>query len=347
MIPKLLLPPQHITPKQVIPSTSLKLAMPYFNHAISSTPLYPSIRHTAGFDYSINIPTNQLFTNVDNQSNKFFKKFHNLDDIPHNTAHFLINSMQVMEKFPSIRAIKENAIINMLDALPKNKHKNILAAGCGHGVDAKIIAKYLDNGEVIAIDSSKRMIKEAVKLSDHSKIIYKHINLNDMAACRANTKYFDACHADRLLVSSPDYKMLFQNLISLVKPNGIVSITDVDALSIIFYPYNSVTKVILKQLQSDFVNPFMGRELPELFIDNELVDIEVTPSVSMVRNFADMCQIFQFEEIIASATKNGKLTSNEGEQWFNDMKQADKSRKFMYSVQFFTVQGRIPYVRVS
>ena len=149
----------------------------------------------------------------------------------------------------------------------------------------------------------------------------------------------DAAYVDRLFVSSANPNNLFNNIIRLIKPLGIISITDVDALSIILYPYNKTTQIILDKLQQGFVNPYMGRKLPELFIHDRINNFEVNPAISMVRNFQDLCKIFNFHETIDSLVFEGKLTVSEGNDWLNNMNTASNDGKFMYSVTFYTVQG--------
>ena len=274
----------------------------------------------------------------------YFKQFHQLDDISPDTAQFLIESMKVMLKFPCIAGIKQSSINNMLDLMFKNslsKFPQILEIGCGHGIDAKSIAEKLDYGQVIAADSSQRMINEALRLCAHSKV--KYLCADDRQMFNLGyARYFDACHADRLLVSSSDYKQLFQNILLLVKPSGVLSITDVDASSIIIEPASRTTQIILTQLKQNFINKSMGSELNNLFSENQLQNITVESFQSTVTSFNDLCKIFQFDEIVKTLVERQTLTTNEGKQWFNDMYQAESTGNFKYTVMFHTVQGTLP-----
>ena len=83
----------------------------------------------------------------------------------------------------------------------------------------------------------------------------------------------------------------------------------------------------------------MGRQLPELFIDSGLKNIQVTPSVSMVRDFDKLCSIFNFKEIIDEAVESKSITSIQGKTWLDNMSIASSKGKFMYSIIFYTVQG--------
>lgn len=271
----------------------------------------------------------------------FFKDFHNLDNIPIDTAEFLINSMQVMMKLSSIQKIKYDAIKAMLNTMAKNQinKKIILEVGCGHGADAKLIAQLIGGSDkVIAVDSSNRMIKIAKQMSEHSNIEYLAMDVNHLSQ-QGYKKYFNGCHADRLLVSCSDYKKLFQNVLELMQVNSAVAFTDVEPRSIGIHPFDDTTKIIIDQLLQGFVNKSLAGNLPALFIENGLKNIEVIPAISEVRDFEDFCKIFQIKETIKSALESGKLSKKEGDTWFEKMILASKEGKFLYFVTFITVIG--------
>jgi ubiquinone/menaquinone biosynthesis C-methylase UbiE len=264
-----------------------------------------------------------------------FKEFTNLDNSP--DADYLIASMDVMSSLDSIQAIKKRAI----KAMNLKSGDIVLEIGCGHGEDAEAIGEIVeDNGSVVAIDSSQRMIDEAKHRSKQANVYYlvqdaNHLNYPDW--------YFSACHADRLLVSHENYQELFKTIIPFIKPGGVMCFTDVDALSIILSPYNKATRAILDQVHQSFVNSYMGRELPALFIQQGLRDVTVIPEISMVRSFEIMNKIFDFTKIAGEAIRAGKLTQGEFKQWEDSMRTADKEGKFLYCITFFTVLGRVPY----
>ncbi|MBY0272314.1 MAG: methyltransferase domain-containing protein [Alphaproteobacteria bacterium] len=263
-----------------------------------------------------------------------FKEFANLD--MSENADYLIKSMDVMSSLESIKAIKYRA----LDSMCLRPGDRVLEVGCGHGEDAEALGAIVgDTGSVIAIDASKRMIDEAAQRSTQSNVEYLQTDAYDL---NYSDHIFSACHADRLLVSHEDYRGLFKEILRLIKQNGVVCFTDVDALSIILTPFNFITKIILEQIHKSFVNPYMGRILPELFIENGLREIKIIPETSMIRSFETLSEIFQFSQVADSAIEEGKLTRDLSSQWFKEMYQAEKEEKFLYCVTFFTVLGKIP-----
>ena len=266
--------------------------------------------------------------------NFHFEAFSSLDSSKE--ADFLIESMDVMYSLESIRQIKQRAIA----ALNLQPGESVLEAGCGHGEDAAHMGQLVgDNGYVLAIDNSKRMLIEAMKRSHGKNIEYR---LDEVQAISCKDDFFSACHADRLLVGHPDFEAIFQELLRVLKPKGRISITDVDALSIVIHPHNKTTEAILKELKSRFVNPSMGRMLLPLFHKNHLQDIQLFPEISTIRSYETLRKIFKFDDIIAQAIKNGKITPIEAENWQREIHEADQKNDFLYAIMFFTVVGSKP-----
>lgn len=271
---------------------------------------------------------------TNHNDNFHFKEFGHLDNSL--DADYLINSMDVMSSLPCIKSIKKRA----LETMELKYGDNILELGCGHGEDAEAIGKLIGNaGSVVAIDLSQRMINTAQERSKQNNVKYI---VGDAEFLNYTNQTFSACHADRLLVSHHNYQQVFKEITRVLKPNGMVCLTEVDALSIIIYPYNDITKIILDQLCSSFVNPYIGRMLPKLFIEHGLKNITVIPQNSMIQSLKTLRQIFQFDKIAKEAIKKGVLTKLAAEQWINNMKKADEEGKFLYSVTFFTVLGILP-----
>ncbi len=267
--------------------------------------------------------------------NKFhFKSFGNLDDDPN--ADFFINSMDVMHSCQMVQSIKNRAIA----AMNLNIGDKVLEAGCGHGEDAKKISDIVgEQGLVAAIDASHKVINEAQRRYTKDNIHYSVMSVKDL---KFEDNFFSACHTDRLLVGHENYEESFNQLLRVVKPKGTICITDVDALSIIIYPFNDHINKILKQIHRSFVNPYIGRILPELFVKRNLQRIKVIPELLVIDNFDILSQIFHFPSIINILINKQELTIPEANNCMNMMHQASQNGSFIYSVTFFTVVGQKP-----
>ncbi|XVN42088.1 MAG: methyltransferase domain-containing protein [Candidatus Rickettsia vulgarisii] len=261
-----------------------------------------------------------------------FNGFGNLDN--DKNADFLINSMSVMHSLEDVQSIKKRVISNM----NLNTGDTVLEVGCGYGDDAEEIARVIGmEGEVVAVDLSEKMINEAKKRSKQSNVNYTIMSAENL---KFNDNSFSACHADRLLVGHQDYYKIFDEILRVTRPSGTICITDVDALSIIMYPFNNYTGKILKQIQESFVNPFMGRMVPEIFAKRNLKNITVLPEPLMIQDFEILSKIFPFDNIMNELIANDKLTVFEAKSWMNEMLKASQEGNFLYCVTLFTVIGQ-------
>jgi len=274
-----------------------------------------------------------LIMSVQSLNNFHFKSFDNLDE--DKDADFFINSMDALESIPSVRSIKDRAI----DAMNLQIGDIVLEAGCGHGRDAQEIGKIVGNiGRVEAIDVSLKTINEAkVRYPNSNNVNFSVMSANDI---KFANNYFSACHLDRLLVGHNNYDNMFAEILRTIKPKGIASVTDVDSLSIVMYPFNESTKKILKQIQRSFVNPFIGRMLPELFIKQNLKNIHTLPELITIEDFTILSKIFPFPNIINDMIHNDELTVTEGNSWIDSMYKATNDGRFLYCITLFTVIGQ-------
>ena len=53
-------------------------------------------------------------------------------------------------------------------------------------------------------------------------------------------------------------------------------------------------------MHQSFINPYIARELPVLFIQHGLQDIKIIPKTSTVRSFEIVNKIFQFTALVSS-----------------------------------------------
>lgn len=276
-----------------------------------------------------------------------FKEFHNLDEIDNKSRNFLIDSMEYMESLESVRVIQASSAEDMINLIGQEKI-SVLEAGCGLGQGAKIIRDtgiaLSKNIEVIGVDLSREMIRRANNNYKDHKITFLHKDIMDLSLLNSFKNRFDGCRAERLLVSCKDYKNLFAAMLQLVKPGGVISITDVDAATIVLCPKHDTNKTFLSQLLEGFVNPDMGRELPNLFSEFGLTDINITPNISTINSLEGLYRIFPMQDIINFAVKSGKTTYHEFEQWLGYMQAANRTGTFLYTIIFFTVIGRKPKV---
>jgi ubiquinone/menaquinone biosynthesis C-methylase UbiE len=264
-----------------------------------------------------------------------FEEFCNLDESL--DADYFMRSMDVMLSFEEIQKIKQESV-DFLEIMPGDR---VLEVGCGTANDVLLMAKAVgENGQVIAIDSSRKMLDEA-----KHRIHVKNIHYIQMSAecIQYPDHYFSAVHADRLLVSHENYNDIFREILRVTKPGGIISITDVDAETIVIAPDSHNTRVVLKQILSSFVNPNMGRNLPALFTLHELSLVQIKLNLLTIRDFTTLKKIFDFDRILLNCIKRDFLSVDAADNWLEQMEESHYKQQFLYCVTFFTVVGKKPF----
>jgi ubiquinone/menaquinone biosynthesis C-methylase UbiE len=243
--------------------------------------------------------------------------------------------MDVMTALPSIERIKKTAI----ELMKLQNGDVVLEAGCGASIDAELIAHKIGaSGKVIGIDNSKKMLALAEERKNSSNILYQWMDIMDI---RYGNEYFSACHADRLFVSHIDHKMMFNELVRVVKKGGVVCITDVDVETLVISPEINNTEVILEQIFSTFVNKRMGRQLLNLFVAKDMKNIRITTNLCEITDFNTLCQIFNFDDILSSCVEARLLTEKNAREWQDTMIKYSNKGAFYYCVTFFTVSGMV------
>jgi SAM-dependent methyltransferase len=234
-----------------------------------------------------------------------------------------------------VQAMKARAI----ELLGVKAGEKVLELGCGLGDDARAFASLVgEEGAVIAVDTSKKMLARAAKLTTAKNIQYASANANHLEYSDAS---FDVCHADRLLISQMEPLRVIQESIRVLKPGGRFGVTDCDFGSIVFSPHHKkITTAIVNRMQEITQNPLIGRELPALFKQNGLIDIQVVPEPYVVRSFERLNTMVDVPRILKDLHFMGRLTETEAQEGLAMFNMAEEKKEFLYCITFFTVIGR-------
>lgn len=114
-------------------------------------------------------------------------------------------------------------------------HQTVLNIPCGTGQNFEYFQKQLQNtGKIIGIDISAGMLKKATQKVNTNN--WKNIQIIKSDATKINTNWineqfktdlqFDSIFCDLGLSGFPDWENIIDNLISILKPNGIIVIMD-------------------------------------------------------------------------------------------------------------------------
>ena len=264
-----------------------------------------------------------------------FRDFANLDQS--SDANYLVQSMYDLYALPEIQRIKQHAI----EALKLKEGDAALEVGCGLGHDVEIMSPLVGNtGSVIGIDKSNLMLAEASRRSQQRNIQFQQ---GDATNLEFNDNTFSVGYADRLLVSQKQPDKVISELIRVVKPNGIICITDIDVGSIVLYPYHAKLTHILKMRWEEIVaNPYIGRELQYKFKQKGLINIKVIPDSYIVKSLDTVNKMIDYPRMIYDLYKMGRYTKDEALIMLEELYAAEQEGMFLYGIIFFTVSGIKP-----
>ncbi|MBB72002.1 MAG: hypothetical protein CMF50_06340 [Legionellales bacterium] len=268
-----------------------------------------------------------------NPSQKFsLKDFVDLDNS--NNAEFLIESMKLHAQLEPIKEIKRTAV-KMLDL---QLGDNVIELGCGLGYDTRMMAEIVGmDGIVMGIDLSHKMLTEARKLTQQTNILYRKADANQLDF---DDNTFSALRADRLLVSQQDVNHTLSEAIRVVKPGGKLCITSLDLGSMILSPYlGAITDSVIKYWQELVLNPFVGRQLPGLFKQHGLVDVEVKPQGFYVDSLESLNKIIKLESMLEDMNKQGLLSDSDLAEVSTALNKADVAGSLFWGITMVTVLG--------
>jgi SAM-dependent methyltransferase len=219
--------------------------------------------------------------------------------------------------------------------------QRVLDAACGIGDLTRILGGLVTpGGEAVGVDFSQTMVEEARRRSKDSGIPVR-FEQGDIMALDFPDNSFDRTRAEQILqhIQSPENALA--ELARVTRPGGLVSVMEPDwdtliidadnlALSRAFTAYNSTVVV---------AHGAIGRRLPALFRDADLVDVRVTPSVLMPHYPA-------VREFIESNTRNameeGLMAETDASEWLSDLERRHAQGRFFGAFSYFRTVGRVP-----
>ena len=107
---------------------------------------------------------------------------------------------------------------SLKSSIPNLKGKKVLDVGCGTGRWSKLLIK--KGGDVLGIDSSKDMLKVANKVE---KLKTKYM---DARKINLPANSFDLVFSSMMLTHLKDYKKAIEQMIKVLKPGGILIVSD-------------------------------------------------------------------------------------------------------------------------
>jgi SAM-dependent methyltransferase len=147
----------------------------------------------------------------------------------------------------------------------------VLDCGCGVGSITLDIAEKVAPGQVIGIDIDESQLEIARANAIERGLTNVSFEQGDVYALRFDDGFFDAVLAHTLLIHLNDQLRALRVFHRLLKPGGVVGISDDDWDTFIFSPENpfilKFIQLLEKVMQHNGGNPFYSRHLRGLLLE--------------------------------------------------------------------------------
>lgn len=126
------------------------------------------------------------------------------------------------------RALRDkNSFVRHLRACGLKRNMRVLDVGSGTGHRAKILARFVRNGEVVGIDRSEKLLSEAQLNLKLKNLIFKKIDFQSFSQLSGIGK-FDFVYVRLVIQHLKDPESVLLNLKRIMKPGGIIFLEDTD-----------------------------------------------------------------------------------------------------------------------
>jgi ubiquinone/menaquinone biosynthesis C-methylase UbiE len=276
----------------------------------------------------------------------FFYKYHNFLSMDYLSSGFsnvdnsqdpsvFFSCLQTLCSIPYFQDYKKKSF----ELLSPRKDSKILEIGCGLGQDAMAIAMMMgEQGEVVAVDSSRKMIRNACKGSIKSDSI--QFCLADACNLPFGDGTFDGARADRVLQHIENPRKAFSEMVRTVRDKGRLVVYEPDWGTFIISPGKKEVCRIMTQLFGDtFPCGWIGRQLPSFFRENGLVKIRIRAKTFSTDDLTQAIQVFDLVNNAQRAQRMGYVSKSQAESWLEDLREAHEQGRLFCSFTGFLVSG--------
>jgi ubiquinone/menaquinone biosynthesis C-methylase UbiE len=243
---------------------------------------------------------------------------------------------QFLDEFGALESVQECRRL-MLQLLQIRAGHRLLDVGCGVGDDVRDMARHVgETGKAVGLDNSHMMVAEARRRSEGLGLPVEFV-VGDAENLDFPSESFDGCSSERTFMYL-DARRALEEMMRVTKPGGslVVFALDHDAISIDSSRRELTRKII--QFHSDsHRNGLIGRQLLHLFREQGLTDVTLKPQ-SLVCSFSIFKHLYS--RLLISAEEAGVITKTEGEEWFDEMAEAERRGVFLFVEPGFIVGGR-------
>lgn len=184
---------------------------------------------------------------------------------------YRFDQLENWQKKQELDRLRKQADITLIyekkiwDEISLASHKKILDLGCGSGIMSSELAKIADSGEVIGIDLSESILKEACWLKDSQGISNLKFQSGSVHKLNFPDNYFDFVYSRLLFQHLVEPNKVLNNIYRILKPGGVIYLLDVDNSWFSIDPepqsFQSLRHNLTSLQKSQGGDPYVGRKL--------------------------------------------------------------------------------------
>ena len=234
--------------------------------------------------------------------------------------------------FPAAKA-------QLLDQLAPEHAASALDVGCGYGTDVIELAKRLrPGGRAIGIDLSENMITEARRRTvgigpDVTFLVA------DALALPFQDNTFDICRIETVLQHLADPGRAVTEMAQVTRPGGRVGALELDQETMfIDHPDIELVDTLRDSIVSAMAQGAIGRQVPRLFVEAGLIDVQTAPHVITGDSHAYRLLLAHH---VNELCDRGAITAERASRWWSTIDAAGASGHFTGGITAFVVSGTV------
>jgi ubiquinone/menaquinone biosynthesis C-methylase UbiE len=247
----------------------------------------------------------------------------------------LIEVLDVAKRLPGFPAAKAQ----LLDGLQPQLGGSAIDVGCGYGADVIELAKRLrPGGHAVGVDLSEAMITEAKRRAAATGVDVS-FQVADAVALPFEDDTFDISRTETVLQHLSDPARAVSEMARVTRPGGRVGALELDQETMFL---DHADMELLDTLR-DFVNSAMvqsaiGRQVPRLFIEAGLIDVQTAPHVITGDPQAFRLQLAHH---VSELCHLGEISAERADRWWSAIDAAAAARHFTGGITAFVVWGTV------
>jgi ubiquinone/menaquinone biosynthesis C-methylase UbiE len=248
------------------------------------------------------------------------------------------NCLSLLDSLPYFRWYKQRSY----DLVRLSPGLSVLEVGCGIGDDVlRMAARVMPTGTVIGVDASFHMIQQTLCREDMpTGVTFAQA---DARCLPFKENSFARCRIDRTLQHIREPQQAIQEMVRVLKPDGILLAYDNDWGTFSISGRNDETTRTIETLWMDaFTNRWIGRYLKRFFLEAGLQKVMVEPSVSVISDFETADRVYNIRQTVERAVAAACIDPEDAEAWLSDVRKQSPSGFFLCSLTAFTVTGVKP-----